>query len=116
MNSGVALLALSLPLAGCSYVVPRQHVTSARSAIEGARSAGAAESDLGRPYLTMAEAELRQAFASRGKTADMLLLRAEVDAELARALARGAAFHAQADEAERVARGLETSSTAGATP
>jgi hypothetical protein len=117
-NWGVALLAFSLPVAGCSYVVPRQHVTSARSAIDDARSAGAAESALGRPYLTMAEGELRQAMAARGKSADMLLLRAQVDAELARALARGAALHAEAEEADRVARWLETSpasASAGAT-
>jgi hypothetical protein len=116
MNWGLALLALSLPLAGCSYFVPRQHVTSARSAIDDARSAGAAESALGRPYLTMAEGELRQAMAARGKTADMLLLRAQVDAELALALARGATLHARAEEADRLARWLESSPTSGATP
>jgi hypothetical protein len=99
-----------LGLAACGeYTVPAAHAASARSAIAQASAAGAGNSDRARLYLLTAQDELSQAMKSRGKPADLLLLRSRVDAELAMALTHEEVLEAQATEATQRARTLSSS-------
>lgn len=99
--------ALLIPLAACGeYRVPAAHVTNAKSAIEAASAAGAAQSVQGRPYLVTAQSELKKAMESTGKAADLLLLRSQVDAELALGLTREEILRGQAVQADDRARAL----------
>jgi hypothetical protein len=111
MNSSPAWAVLLLALAACSsrYTVPVAHVTNAKAALTSAGVAGAAESARGRAYLLAAEHEFQLAMGSNGKDADLLLLRSQVDAELALALAREDTIRAHAQDAVDRAHALSTS-------
>jgi hypothetical protein len=108
--SPVGVLFVAAAAAACTvYTVPVEHVMNARSAIQSAEGAGAASSQHGRLYLTTAQSELDQAMRSSGKDADLLLLRSQVDAELALVLARKDALERQAAEAAHRAQTLAAS-------
>jgi hypothetical protein len=91
-----------LALAGCGgeYGVPASHVANARNAIAAAEGAGAAQRPRADVHLRLAHAELSNARVElqRGddRTADMLLLRAKSDADLAMALAQEASAKREA--------------------
>jgi hypothetical protein len=111
MNTSPAwAVLLVMPLVGaCGYYVPPAHVGNARAALQVAGAAGAAESARGRAYLLAAEHEFQLAMRSNGKEADLFLLRSQVDAELALALAREDAVRAHAQDAVDRARALSAS-------
>jgi hypothetical protein len=107
MNIRAAWAALLVPLAACGeYTVPAAHVTNARNAIQAASAAGAAQSVRARPYLVTAQSELSKAMESTGKGADLLLLRSQVDAEVALGITREEALREQAVQADDRARAL----------
>jgi hypothetical protein len=82
---------------------------NAKAALQQAGIGGAAESTRGRAYLLAAEHEFQLAMGSNGKEADLFLLRSQVDAELALALAREDSIRAHAQDAVDRARALSAS-------
>ncbi len=99
--------AVLFALAACGgYAVPAAHVTNAKDAILAAATEGAGESPRGRLYFLTAQGEFQNAMQSNGKAADLLLLRSQVDAELALAMAREDFLKSQADQAVDRARSL----------
>ena len=100
------LFPLLLPTACVGYAVPAAHVTNARDVIGVAHASGAATSARARPYLLIAESEFQRAMVSTGKEADLLLLRSQVDAELAIAVTREDRLEGQAIDASERARSL----------
>ena|SRR5271166_2859512 len=109
MDIRATWVALLIPLAACGeYTVPAAHVTNARNAIKAASAAGAAQSLQGGAYLATAESELKRAMESTGKGADLLLLRSQVDAELALGLTREEILRGQAEQADDRARAFST--------
>jgi hypothetical protein len=108
-----ARIALLFMLTACGqYTVPAVHVENARNTIDAARVAGAATSRHGRIYLESAQNELSEAMKSSGKHADLLLLRSQVDADLALALTRQDLLEGQAARAIQQAEGLTASQPA----
>jgi hypothetical protein len=93
-----------LALTGCSsgYPIPTAHVIDARNAIATAQGAGAAGQPGANVHLKLAQDELSKARGEleRGnnRNADMLLVRAKSDADLARSLAEGASAKREAQE------------------
>jgi hypothetical protein len=107
-------IALLFMLTACGqYTVPAAHVENARNTIDAARAAGAMSSRHGRTYLESAVSELDQAMKSSGKHAHLLVLRSQVDADLALALTRQDILEGQAAHAIQQAEGLTAAQAPG---
>lgn len=97
---------------GCStFKVPAERFSAADAAIRAADEAGAARTPAAAYQIQLAKDEALRARElaeqGEGERAHNLLLRAQMDAELARAMAREAPLRAQAQEAMNKAKALE---------
>ncbi len=110
MRLGILGIAVSIVfILGCGGgALPAANLAKTQAAIRSANEVGAKRTPKAALHLKYAQDQYRQAqkLAKSGKQqqAEMLLLRAEVDAELALALAREAAANKSAREAEEEAR------------
>ena len=108
MRRRIYLLSFVLVGLGCASTVPAGRLEASASAIRGAEESGAARVPQAALHLQLAREQAERAQRILAEDGDedkagALLLRAEMDAELARALARAAATHADAQQAiERV--------------
>ncbi|MFO0672489.1 MAG: DUF4398 domain-containing protein [Polyangiaceae bacterium] len=97
-------LALSLGLVACgSYPSPTERMASSQAALRVAQEVNAASNPQAALHLKLAQEQLEQAkqmmAENNNRRAEYVLMRAEVDAELAEALAREAQLKAQAAQA-----------------
>jgi len=101
----------SLLLACASTPPPTHRVASAQESVAAARQAGANDSALASLYLQSAQEQIgvAQGLMKKGdmEHADLVAQRADVDADLARSLAREHAARAQADQAVDALRAIE---------
>jgi len=88
-----------------SYTVPSQHVTGAQTSIAAARGGGAPADPQAALHLKLAEEQfssaqrlIRRGDQANARQADMLLLRAQADAQLAQSMAQETAAKAQAEQ------------------
>jgi hypothetical protein len=115
-HSLVAALWVTVPLvfalcAGCgSYPAPVQHMAMTQASVRAAQEAGAEKNPEAALHLKLAQEQLDQAKKlmddGDNKRAEMVLGRAEVDAELAVAEAHQGQTRAQAQDAEDQVRAL----------
>jgi len=110
-NQIVRWASLGLLLAGCAGApVPARKMAAAQAAIRASEEAGAQAQPQARLQIRIAEEELRSArvLIRRGdnERAEHLLAKAEVDAELARSIARQDQAHAEAQRAQNLLRGI----------
>jgi hypothetical protein len=106
MNSWASSAIVAAACAGCAgYTVPSQHVTGAQTSIASARGGGATADPQAALHLKLAEDQYSAArrLMSRGdlkdeRQADLLLLRAQADAQLAQSLAQETAAKGQAEQ------------------
>jgi hypothetical protein len=102
--SAIVALALSALAVGCGgAVAPTQRVTSSQAAIRGAEEVGAPSNPQAQLHLKLAKEQLAQAQKliedDDNAEAEIVLMRAEADAELAIALAKEAAMQGEAAKA-----------------
>lgn len=87
-----ALLGAAATACGASFPVPTQRMADAESAERSAREMGAADQPGAQLHLKLAQEQIADAKASvaegENEKADMMLVRAKADAELALALSR----------------------------
>ena len=104
-GASLLLLVFALPLAGCggTTLAPGK-VATAQAAVRGAQEAGAEQEPQAALHLKMARDQIARAQAAadegEGEEAARLLQRAEMDAELALAIARKADAVNQAEQAQ----------------
>lgn len=96
-------LGVAFALAACaSYPVPAERIANATASIRGAQEVGAAGQPQAALHLKLAQQQLQQAKAmvedGKNERADYVAMRAQVDAELALAMAREAASRARAEQ------------------
>lgn len=108
----LAVLALLAAGAGCaSAAPPSERLASSEAAIRSAKEVGANGVPAAALYLTVAQEELDKARAEikdgDNKSAEMILSRAQADAELALALTRENAARNEAQEALNQVRALQ---------
>lgn len=108
VKAGAVAAVLALGAGGCATTsapsggkVPTEQLVEARAAIRSAEELGAEQLPEAAQYLELARIGARDAqkLADRGegRQAELALLRAEADAELARAMARTAPVRAEAE-------------------
>jgi hypothetical protein len=119
----VATASLLLLASGCagSHSAPTQQMADVQSANRSANELGAQRNPKAQLYLKLSEEQLNKAKAAMedddNETADRLLTRAKVDAELAIALTREADALRKATEAtDESNQQRSTNAQAGATP
>jgi len=122
MNVGVGVIVASLGLAGCGASVPppRDREAAAAARVSAAREAGARETARGVLQLQLAEEQLENARAlmreGDNRAAQGIFLRAQMDAELALALARENKARIRADEDVTKASTVRPASAIGGGP
>ena len=88
----VIIIGTSVVACGATFPVPTQRMADAESAERSARELGAANQPAAKLHLSLAQEQIAKAKASvsegENRTADLLLVRAKADAELAVSLAR----------------------------
>lgn len=101
-RSIVCLSLLALVACGASFPKPEARVSSSEGAIRGAEEAGAKSEPRAALHLKLAQEGRAKALAliedGKHKEADLMLQRAEADAELAVALAREDAAKVEAEQ------------------
>lgn len=97
------ILGMLLTACGASVPVPTQRMADAESAERSARELGASHQPKAQLHLRLAQEQIAKAKASveegENRAADLLLVRAKADAELAIALAREQVAAAELQEA-----------------
>jgi hypothetical protein len=108
----VSLFVLAAMYMGCgSYPAPQQKMVSAEASIRGAQEVGAARVPQAQLHLKLAQEQVDKAKAlmadGDNKRAEMLLLRAQADAELALALAKEDAAKTDAQQSMDQVKALQ---------
>lgn len=102
--------------AACGASVPAGRMASAQAAIRAANEVGADQNPTAALHLQYAREQYQQAENlsrnGQGDRAQMVLARAEVDAELALALARSSGARAEARSAQEQIRTMQTTPSA----
>jgi hypothetical protein len=98
----LVICALALTAGCASFPEPAQHLADAESARRAAQELGAASDPNARLHVQLADEQIRKARVQmkegNNKAADLLLIRAHADAELALALVREQSAHLELEQ------------------